>query len=48
MHSQASSVEHDYLKHGFVAGAKEQEIPCADYEVRGGGDSDRDRGDYGG
>jgi hypothetical protein len=30
---QASSVERDYLKHGFVAGAKEQEIACADYEV---------------
>ena len=30
---QASTVERDYLKHGFVAGAKEQEIPCSDYEV---------------
>lgn len=30
---QASSVDHDYLKHGFVAGSKEQEIACSDYEV---------------
>jgi hypothetical protein len=31
--TQASSVTHDYLKNGFVAGDRQQEIPCKDYEV---------------
>ena len=30
---QASSVDHDYLKHGFVAASTQQEIACKDYEV---------------